>query len=70
MDEVEAVADMAEGVIIKAMNDGDAQMCKWWLAKKRKAEFGDAIDITSDGKALRITVEYVGNEDGSEPLPE
>jgi hypothetical protein len=36
MDEVEAVADMAEGVIIKAMNDGDAQMCRWWLAKKRR----------------------------------
>ena len=53
-DECERVADMAVTVIIKAIKEGDTATAKWYLTKKRKPEFGDAIDVTSGGKPLII----------------
>ena len=53
-DEVERVSDLAVTVVIKAIRDGDIPTAKWYLTKKRKDEFGDAIDVTSGGKPLII----------------
>ena len=53
-DEVERVSDMAVAVVIKAIKEGDTATAKWYLTKKRKPEFGDAIDVTSGGKPLII----------------
>ena len=53
-DEVERVSDLAATVVIKAIRDGDIPTAKWYLTKKRKDEFGDAVDVTSGGKPLII----------------
>ena len=53
-DECERVSDMAVAVVIKAIKEGDTATAKWYLTKKRKPEFGDAIDVTSGGKPLII----------------
>ena len=46
---------MAVGVLMKSMRDGDVASAKWWLARKRKLEFGDAVDITTAGKPIVVT---------------
>ena len=53
-DEEERINDLAQSTILKAIQEGDAQMAKWWLAKKRKHEFGETLDITSEGKAIQV----------------
>ena len=64
-DEVERVSDMAVAVVIKAIKDGDVPTAKWYLTKKRKGEFGEAVDVTSAGNPLTIRwVEIEGNQTG------
>lgn len=58
LDECERINDMAQSVLLKSIKEGNTQDAKWWLAKKRKTEFGDAVDITSGGAP--ITVVSVG----------
>ena len=53
-DECERISDLATSTVLKAIRDGDVPTAKWWLTKKRKGEFGEAVDITSDGKPLTI----------------
>jgi len=53
-DECERIADLATSTVFKAIRDGDIPTAKWYLTKKRKDEFGDAIDVTSGGKPLII----------------
>ena len=57
-DECERINDMAQNVILKSIRDGDPQMAKWWLAKKRRDEFGDSVDLTSGGQPVQIRVVY------------
>jgi hypothetical protein len=61
LDECERINDLAQSTILKSIQEGDAQMAKWWLAKKRKVEFGDSVDVTSGGE--KITVTFKGNAD-------
>jgi hypothetical protein len=53
-DECEEVNDMVVSVILKSIKEGNTQDAKWWASRKRKAEFGDAIDVTSGGKPLYV----------------
>ncbi len=58
--ECSAVDDLAVSTVLRAIQDGDLATAKWWLSKKRPAEFGDKIGVvasTEDGKPfpLRIT---------------
>jgi len=53
-DECERISDLAQHTIMKAIKEGDPQLAKWWLAKKRRLEFGDAIDITSGGDKIQF----------------
>ncbi len=53
-DEVERVSDMAVAVVIKAIKDGDVPTAKWYLTKKRKGEFGEAVDITTGGQPIVV----------------
>ena len=53
-DECETVNDVAESTLITAIKDGDVASAKWWLTKKRKQQFGDAVDITSAGEAIQV----------------
>jgi hypothetical protein len=39
-----------------SIKDGNTQDAKWWLARKRRAEFGDNLDVTSDGKTLPTSI--------------
>lgn len=63
-DECERISDLATSTVLKAIRDGDVPTAKWWLTKKRKGEFGDAVDVTSGGKPLIIKwVEIEGGYD-------
>ena len=53
-DECERVNDLAQSTVLKSIKDGNTADAKWWLSRKRKHEFGDAIDVTSGGKPLII----------------
>jgi hypothetical protein len=39
-----------------SIKDGNTQDAKWWLARKRRGEFGDNLDVTSDGKTLPTSI--------------
>ena len=39
-------------VIQSAAAKGDAKYALEWLKRRRRAEWGDSVDVTSDGKAL------------------
>ena len=62
--EKNAIDDMAESVVLKSIKDGDVATAKWWLVKKRKSEFGEAVDFTSGGEPVTLRVVY-GNDDGT-----
>lgn len=63
-DECERVSDLATSTVLKAIRDGDVPTAKWWLSKKRKGEFGDAIDITTGGRSFIVDWdENVGDSD-------
>ena len=63
-DECERISDLATSTVLKAIRDGDVPTAKWWLTKKRKGEFGDAVDVTSGGKPLILKwVEIEGGYD-------
>jgi hypothetical protein len=53
-DECQRINDMAQSVLMKSIKEGNTQDAKWWLAKKRKAEFGDSVDVTSGGAAISL----------------
>ena len=65
-DETERVSDLAHTVVIKAINDGDVATAKWYLTKKRKAEFGEALDITTAGQPITIVNWDEDAEDNSD----
>lgn len=60
-DECAKVDDLAVKTVIDSMRGGDVGTAKWWLAKKRREEFGDNLDITTGGKKITI-IEIVRNE--------
>jgi hypothetical protein len=60
-DESEAVNDLAQSTILKSIQDGNTQDAKWWLSKKRKSEFGEAIDVTSGGQPIQF-IEVTGDD--------
>ncbi len=57
-DEAETVNDFAELTIVEKIKDGDENSAKWWLARTRRAKFGDSMDITSGGQPIKIDVEW------------
>jgi hypothetical protein len=64
--ECETVNDLAESTLIKSIKDGDVAAAKWWLTKKRKATFGDALDLTSGGDKLSIVVSWDALNNGAD----
>jgi hypothetical protein len=54
--ECETVSDVAQSILMTSIKDGNTQDAKWWLARKRRAEFGDNLDVTSDGKTLPTSI--------------
>lgn len=48
--ECERVLDMAEGVIMKSIEQGETQDAKWYLTKKGKGRgYGDKVDVEHSG---------------------
>ena len=65
-DECESVCDMGETRIIQLMNDGDRAAIMWYLARKRRAEFGENLDLTSKGEALKVILNVVYDDEKPE----
>lgn len=55
-DECESVIDMAEGVLLKGIKDGDTADAKWYLARKGKQRgYAERQEITgADGEAVKL----------------
>ena len=52
-DELESIADMAEGTLLKSIKDGNTQDAKWYLARIRRGKFGESLAVTGkDGTPL------------------
>lgn len=73
-DESETINDIAEMTIIDRIKRGDENNARWWLARTRRAKFGDSVDITSGGQAIKIDVEWrtidVGQSETTSAAPE
>lgn len=65
--EAERINDAAENTIISKIMEGDDASAKWWLARTRRAKFGDNVDVTSGGQALKIVVEYADTDPDTTP---
>jgi hypothetical protein len=55
LDECERVDDLAESVLIASFarqDNPDTDTAKWWLKSRRRAKFGDAVDVTSGGEKI------------------
>lgn len=46
-DEQETVDDMAIATLITKIRDGDEAIARWWLARRRRRDFGDNVDVTT-----------------------
>jgi hypothetical protein len=59
--ECEAVLDMAESTLLKAIKDGETADAKWYLTKKGKHRgYGDAMEVTGTaGGPVELIVTYV-----------
>lgn len=59
---------LARKVVVDAIKDKDTDMAFKYLERKRKAEFGTRLDLTTDGEPLnKITVEFLnGKQDESQ----
>ena len=47
-DECERVDDAAESVVMEAIKNKDVGTSKWWLSRKRRETFGDALRLNLD----------------------
>ncbi len=60
-DEASMIDDMAESVVIKAMQEGDVSVAKWWLERRRRGKYATKTETEvsgSDGGPLRVIIEY------------
>ena len=48
--EANTVDDLAESVVIKAMQRGDINAAKWWLERRRRAKFATRVETELSGK--------------------
>ena len=58
-DECQRINDMAVSVLLKSIKEGNTQDAKWWLSKKRKADFGESLDINHSGEAAVRIIEVI-----------
>ena len=60
--ECETVSDVAQSILMTSIKDGNTQDAKWWLARKRREEFGDNLAITTDNKPLTIILHWMDDD--------
>ena len=59
-DEEERTNDLAVSVLVKAMQEGDVGVAKWWLERERKDTFAQRNEITgADGSPLATIIEVM-----------
>jgi len=49
-DEASKVDDLAESVVIKAMQEGDVGAAKWWLERRRRGKYATRVETELSGK--------------------
>lgn len=65
-DECEAVADLAETTVIKAIRDGDVGTARWYLATKgKKRGYGERLELTGADEGPLVIV--YKQRDNAEP---
>ena len=62
-DECERVDDIAEHTVISSIAKGDVDSAKWWLKTRRRAKFGDAMDVTTGGEQIQIVEVCIPKDD-------
>jgi len=68
-DEASTIDDLAESVVIKAMQEGDTSAAKWWLERRRRAKFATRHELGGpDGGPVLIQMTWgdVDAGDGSD----
>ena len=68
-DEASTIDDLAESVVIKAMQEGDTSAAKWWLERRRRAKFATRHELGGpDGGPVTIQMTWgdVDAGDGSD----
>lgn len=59
-DECEAVADMAESVLIQSIKAGDTADAKWYLSRIRRGKYAERHEVTgADGEKLAAVTIYL-----------
>ena len=48
-DECERVADMAEGILMKSIREGNTQDAKWYLSRIRRGKYTERQEIAHEG---------------------
>jgi len=66
-DECSNIDDLAESTVIKAIKDGDVGSAKWWLEKRRRDKFANAVEVTgaNDGPLTLEIVERIVDADAA-----
>ena len=69
-DEANKIDDMAESVVIKAMQDGDVSVAKWWLERRRRGKYAtkQELDLSSGGEPFKVIIEYADSK-ADNPAP-
>jgi hypothetical protein len=64
-DECEAVLDMAEGVLMKGIKEGDTADAKWYLTRKGKQRgYAERQEITgAEGDRLKVNISWNEHDD-------
>ena len=67
-DEASKVDDLAESVVIKAMQEGDVSAAKWWLERRRRGKYAVRVETEVTGKdggpvATEIIIKYADDND-------
>lgn len=58
-DEASTIDDLAESVVIKAMQRNDVTAAKWWLERRRRQKFATRVETELSGKdGAAVQVEH------------
>lgn len=67
-DEASTIDDLAESVVIKAMQEGDVGAAKWWLERRRRGKYATRVETElsgKDGGAMVHTIRFEWTDDGN-----
>ena len=66
-DEASTIDDLAESVVIKAMQEGDTSAAKWWLERRRRAKFATRHELGGpDGGPVEHVIRFEWTDDAND----